>query len=352
MNLRRPLTALITLIATVATGCAAPDSGRGATITVYSSSGLSDWYRPQFEKFTAETGIGVTLFEAGSGELVSRVNSRAVWEGLDGAESVPPADLLITLPPFMQKAAKAGVLQSGGADTTGISPELVDPAGLFVPVALTALCFIANPSVTPMPATWDDLLRPELKGKLQYSTPGEAGDGTALLLLLQQLMGKRDALDFLAALQSNNVGPASSTAALGPKVARGELLVANGDLQMNLAAIKNDKSRFDIFFPAMPDGTRTSISLPYLAGVTTLTRRPDEARRLLALLLSDEAQWALHSEAAGIPVRESIARETAQDTDALSPAAFLTGVTMWAPDWYTVLTELDADLEAYRVAVG
>ena len=165
MSIARRLTALLAATLLVA-GCVSGRDG-SPTLTVYSANGLGAWYSQQFEKFTEQTGIKVTLFEAGSGEVVSRVNSKAVWDRLDGDRPVPPADLLVTPPPFIQRAARAGILQPGGADTAGISSPLVDPGGLFVPIVGTALCFIANPAATPMPVSWDDLLRPDLKGKLQ-----------------------------------------------------------------------------------------------------------------------------------------------------------------------------------------
>ena len=350
MNLRRTLTAVL-LIGTVMTaGCG--NSADGATLTVYSPSGLGAWYSSQFDAFTRQTGIKVDLFEAGSGEVVSRVNSPSTWKRLDTEESVAPADLLVSLPPFIQKAAKAGLLQPSGADTAGISSPVLDPAGTYVPIVHTALCFIANPAADPRPATWNDLLRPDLKGKVQYSTPGEAGDGTAFLLLLQKLMGKQQALDYLARLQSNNVGPSSSTGKLQPKVDSGEILVANGDVQMNLAAIKNEGYKFGIFFPAMPDGSRTTISLSYAAGVTASTERPDEAKKLLAFLLSDDAQRAVATEAFGIPARDAIAEETADMADPLTPAALLKGVTVSTPDWNAALEQLESDVADYTKAIG
>ena len=351
MNSRRLCAALLALVVVIATACS-PGAPR-STLTVYSPSGLGSWYKARFDEFTKETGIAVTLFEAGSGEVVSRVNSPGVWKQLEPEGSVPPADLLVTLPPFIQKAAKAGLLQPSGADTAGISPSEVGPDGLFVPIAKTALCFVANPGANPVPATWNDLLRPDLKGKLQYSTPGEAGDGTAMLILLQHLMGKPAALDFFAELQKNNVGPSKSTGALQPKVSSGELLVANGDVQMNLASIANDGSKFGIFFPAMPDNSRTTIALSYGAGVTAQSQQPEAAKKLLAFLLSDAAQKAVFTEAFGIPVRDTVAAQmTADQTGRVTPTSLLKDVTLWAPDWDVVLAELDADLEAYRKATG
>ena len=65
-----------------------------------------------------------------------------------------------------------------------------------------------------------------------------------MLILLQHLRGRQGALDYLTKLQANNVGPSSSTGKLQPKVSNGELLVANGDVQMNLGSIKDDGSKF------------------------------------------------------------------------------------------------------------
>ena len=154
----------------------------GTTLTVYSADGLGTWYKSQFAKFTKDTGINVNLVEAGSGEVVSRVEKE---------QSNPQADLLVTLPPFIQKADKSGLLQPSGADTSGISADLVGPGGNYLPIVNNALSFIANPGANPQPQTWDDLLKPEFKGKLQYSTPGQAGDGTAVLVLLQHLWASR-----------------------------------------------------------------------------------------------------------------------------------------------------------------
>ena len=345
MNLRTTLATLsVAALATMSAACGGTGtsgSGDGTTLTVYSADGLASWYEGTFQRFTAETGINVNLVEAGSGEVVSRVEKE---------QSNPQADLLVTLPPFIQKAAQLELLQPSGADTSGIAGDQVGPDATFVPIVDNALSFIANPGANPPPVTWDDLLKPEFKGKLQYSTPGQAGDGTAVLVLLQHLRGKPGALEYLKALQANNVGPSSSTGKLQPKVSNGELLVANGDVQMNLASIKDDGSTFAIFIPAEADGTRTSISLPYVAGVTAGAPHAEEAKQLLAFLISEETQKTVEPEALGMPVLDSLKSDGAAEPN--TPAAVLDGVDVWVPDWNAVLADLDADLAAYQQATG
>jgi 2-aminoethylphosphonate transport system substrate-binding protein len=324
-------------------GTGSSGSGDGDTVTVYSADGLATWYDTQFKKFTEDTGINVNIVEAGSGEVVSRVEKE---------QSNPQADLLVTLPPFIQKADGLGLLQASGVDTKGIPSDQIGPEGNYVPIVDNALSFIANPGADPQPATWDDLLKPQYKGKLQYSTPGQAGDGTAVLVLLQQLMGRPAALDYLAKLQTNNVGPSSSTGKLQPKVSNGELLVANGDVQMNLGSIKDEGSKFNIFIPASADGTKTTISLPYVAGVTKGAPHVDGAKKLLAFLLSEDVQKTVAPDALGIPVLESLVAESQQDASPNTPAAILKGVDVWVPDWNAVLADLDADVAAYQKATG
>jgi len=175
---------------------------------------------------------------------------------------------------------------------------------------------------------------------------------TAVLILLQHLMGKPAALDYLGKLQANNVGPSSSTGKLQPKVSNGELLVANGDVQMNLGSIKDDGSKFAVFFPAAADGTKTTVSLPYVAGVTKGAPHADSAKKLLAFLVSEDVQKTVAPEALGIPVLSSLASSEQGAAAPNTPAAVLKGVDVWVPDWNAVLKDLDADVAAYQKATG
>ena len=169
-----------------------------------------------------------------------------------------------------------------------------------------------------------------------------------MLLLVQHLMGDQGGLDYLGKLQANNVGPSSSTGKLQPKVSNGELLVANGDVQMNLASVRDDGSKFALFFPATADGKRTTVALPYVAGVAKGAPHADNAKKLLAFLLSEEVQKTVGPDALGVSVRTDVPAESTPN----SPAQVTEGVEVWHPDWNAVLAGLDANLASYQKITG
>lgn len=323
-----------------ATADSSSAAGGSKTVTIYSADGLGDWYKKQFAAFTAKTGIDVQYVEAGSGEVVSR----ALKE-----KSNPQADVLVTLPPFIQQAKAKGLLQKTDADLSAIPADEKDGDGQYVSLVENYAAMIRGTSATPKPDTWNDLLDPSYQGKVQYSTPGQAGDGTAMLLLLEHTMGQKEALDYLGKLQKNNVGPSSSTGALGPKVSKGELAVANSDLQMAEQSIAADQSAYEVFFPTAADGTRSTLPLPYAMGLAS--GAPDKANgeKLIEFLLSKEVQETISKDAFGIPVRSDV--KPTDDNYALLQKA-LDGVAIWQPDWDSVIGSLDSTVSAYKSATG
>ena len=325
---------------TSTTGSPAGTSSGAKTVTIYSADGLADWYKPEFAQFTKQTGISVNYVEAGSSEVVSRAEKE---------RSNPQADVIVTLPPFIQQADSGGMLAKLSADTSAIPATSKAADGHWSALINNYLCFIRNRAATPAPATWADLLKPQYKGKLQYSTPGEAGDGTALLVLLMHLMGKQGALNYLKQLTANDVGPSSSTGDLQPKVSSGQLEVANGDVQMNQQSIQDQKSAFSVFFPAQPGQRPVTVALPYDIALTSDAPHSANGARLIGFLLSQDVQSTVSSKAFGFPVRTDV---HPADANFATLNALLQGVQVYYPDWDTISGELDQDLAAYNSATG
>lgn len=157
--------ATVTLTACGGTSAAADEK----VVTVYSADGLKGemgdgWYDKVFEEFEKETGIKVKYVEGGSGEMVQRT----VRE-----KSNTQADVLVTLPPFIQQADSKGLLaayEPEGADQVDAADKA--PDGKWTSVVNNYFGFIYNKKqLTTPPRTWEELLDPSYKEKVQYSTP-------------------------------------------------------------------------------------------------------------------------------------------------------------------------------------
>jgi len=311
-------------------------------VTIYSVDGLHDgepsWLGKQFEAFTEETGVKVQYVEAGSSGVVDRVAKE---------KANTQADVLMTYPPFIQKAAADGLLQSyTPKDADKLGDHDRDPNGMFVAVVNNYPNFIYNAEVLKAaPATYEDLLDPKYKRKVQYSTPGQAGDGTAFMLqTFRSFGGKDQAFDYLQKLQANNLGPSASTGKLTALVNKGEIYIANGDMQMNLAqSAANPNIR--IFFPAGPDGKKSVFPIPYFIGLVKGAPEAENGKKLIDFLISKKAQEDVSTIAMGLPVRTDVAPT---DENFKKLHAMLEGVEIWAPDWEKVLGELKQDVARYK----
>lgn len=331
------------LLASFVGGSAQAASG---VVTIYSADGLHDgspnWFAQEFAAFTKATGITVQYVEGGSGGVVDR---------LAREKSNTQADVLVTLPPFMQKAAADGLLAPyAPAAAAEIPAADKDAKGEYYAMVNNYPNFIYDSAVLKeAPASYADLLKPEFKNKLQYSTPGQAGDGTAVMIqVFHAFGGKQAGLDYLKKLQANNRGPSASTGKLTALVNKGELYVANGDLQMNLAQ-SADNPNIRVFFPTGPDGQKTAFALPYYIALVAHAPHSENGKKLIDFLLSKEAQETVSTVAGGLPVRSDV---TPTDANYQKLQAMLQGVTIWSPDWTQILADLPGDVAAYNDATG
>ncbi|MCL7381370.1 2-aminoethylphosphonate ABC transporter substrate-binding protein [Streptomyces sp. 35G-GA-8] len=343
-----PLIAGGVVLALSLTGCGGSSTASDEkSVTVYSADGLKGengdgWYDQVFKDFEKETGIKVNYVEGGSGEVVQR----AVRE-----KSNTQADVLVTLPPFIQQADAKGLLQpyepSGAEqiDAAGKSPD-----STWTTVVNNYFGFIRNTKeLKQAPTTWEDLLDPAYKNKLQYSTPGVAGDGTAVVIkAMHDFGGKEPAMAYLKKLQANNVGPSSSTSKLAPKVDKGEILVANGDVQMNFAQARS-MPNLGIWFPAKDGGKPTTFALPYAAGLVSKAPHSENGKKLLDFMLAERAQGQVSEIGGGFPARSDI---KPTDANAVALSKLIDGVEIFEPDWKDIEQNLDTYIDAWKSATG
>ncbi|CAM5228000.1 2-aminoethylphosphonate ABC transporter substrate-binding protein [Streptomyces narbonensis] len=341
------VTGALALAATL-TACGGSSSASDAkTVTVYSADGLKGeagdgWYDKVFKDFEKQTGIKVEYVEGGSGEMVQR----ALRE-----KSNTQADVIVTLPPFIQQADSKGLLQAyapKGSDQVGGGDKSGD--GKWTSVVNNYFGFIHNKKELPAaPESWEELLDAKFKNRLQYSTPGVAGDGTAVLIkAMHDFGGQEPAMEYLKKLQANNVGPSSSTSKLAPKVDKGELLVANGDVQMNYAQARS-MPNLGIWFPAKEGGRPTTFALPYAAGLVDKAPHADNGRKLLDFMLSEQAQREVSAIGGGFPARKDV---KPTDANAIELSKLLEGVEIFEPDWSDIDKNLKTYVDGWKSATG
>lgn len=323
----------------------AADADAHETVTLYSVNGLhdgnTDWLGDVLPRFTAETGIRVQYVEDHSRDTVDRLSKE---------RSETRADVVITLPPFIHMAAEEGLLDSykpSAADC--LSPRDKHPDGQYCVLIRDYPNLIYNGSLleTP-PASYTDLLAPRFFKKIQSSKPGWSGAGTALLLQVFHVFGGREpGLDFLKKLQANSLSPSAHTAGLGQMVNEGQLLVANGDVQTNLAQYA-DYPNIRIFFPAGPDGKKRVFELSYYIALVKNAPNSANGKKLIEFLLGEDAQRKVSAMAFGLPARTDI---DSDDDNFRRLTAMLKGVEIWEPDWTSVIKTLDDDVAACEQAV-
>ncbi|HET6355090.1 2-aminoethylphosphonate ABC transporter substrate-binding protein [Streptomyces sp.] len=345
----KPIAAVVGSLALAAslTACGGSAAAEEKVVTVYSADGLKGekgdgWYDQVFKDFEKETGIKVKYVEGGSGEMVQRAARE---------KSNTQADVIVTLPPFIQQADSKGLLQAydpKGADKVNGADKSGD--GKWTSVVNNYFGFIYNKKeLTQAPTTWEQLLDGKYKDKLQYSTPGVAGDGTAVVIkAIHDFGGKEPAMAYLKKLQANNVGPSSSTSKLAPKVDKGEILVANGDVQMNFAQSKS-MPNLAIWFPAKAGGKPTTFALPYAAGLVNKAPHSENGKKLLDFMLTEKAQKQVSAIGGGFSARSDV---KATDANAIDLVKLLGGVEVFEPDWNDIDKNLQSYVDAWKSATG
>src|SRR5579883_1155927 len=176
-NADRPSLLALALAALVAALLLPPRPARAAgEVTFYATDGLEAFYRAVLPGFEEQSGFKVTLVMDGAGALVERLRAE---------KASPKADVVALRPPFTQDAVRDGLTAPYRSIADGALPaDRKDAAGEWTAFADDYQSFIFNPKLARAPDTFEDLLKPEYKGKFAYSNPLTAADGMAMIVLL------------------------------------------------------------------------------------------------------------------------------------------------------------------------
>lgn len=258
---------------------AATDEGR---VNLYSVAPPfhNDRVIEAFNKEHPEIEVVVTR---GAGELVGRVEQE-ISSGTEGA------DVLIYTDPALFSKLSDDLLDLDGPASEDWSDEFwVEEGKAIVPNKYPWTLFIWNTDIFPDGfKTWDDLLAPEVKGKLATRS-----DMTTSMAATFQFMEEELGEDYLKKQGQQNPKFYNSAVPMAQAVASGEAGVAYlstpaivMDLQLTGAPVDS----------AVPDPV---FSISWGAGALENSRRPNAARVFTDFLMSPAGQEAINGDGLG-----------------------------------------------------
>ena len=238
------------------------------------------------DEFTTKFGIKVNYVQLSAGESLTRLRGQKeqgefdVWIG--GA-----VDNFIV-------AKNEGLLEKylSSNAVNLLDPEAYkDPDDFWTGIYLGTLVFgtnsewlAAHPEIEP-PHSWDDLLKPEFKGKVIIAHPATSGTSYNLLITILQLKGEVEGWNYFHAL-SNQIYQFTKSGTTTPKyVGQGDAVVCVAFAQAVIQEMEKNKLPLTITLPQEGTGYE-------LAGIAMLkgAKHSDAAQLWIDWLLTPDGQ--------------------------------------------------------------
>jgi len=291
-----------------------------AEVNIYTSR-QPELIQPLFDAVTAETGTQVNVLYAEKG-LIERMKA-------EGARS--PADLYITADIGNVKAATdAGLTQPhGSAEVDAVVPETLRDAGghWFALTTRARVVYASKERVQPGEVTtWEGLTDPKWKGRICIR-PGAHSYNLALIAAVIAHHGPEGARAWVEGIKANLARkPQGNDRAQAKAVWAGECDIAIANTYYMGAMLSEPEQRpwaesVNVVFPVF-DGGGAHLNISG-AAVTASSPNHEEAMKLIAFMLSEEAQGA-YAEAnfeypvrAGVPLSEVVASWGSFEPDAI-----------------------------------
>lgn len=281
----------------------------GGTLVVYTPNeqNMLDALIPAFE---AETGVTVELITAGTGELYQRIRSEAanpqgdVLFGGGDAQAKLNADLWEEY----VSPNDAEMLDAGKNIGGFFTPYQADGSNLLVNTEIVGDIEIDG---------YEDLLNPELKGKIAFGDATQSSSAFAQLTNMLKAVGgdyeSDEGWDYVEALVQNLDGKLiGSSSQVAQDVANGEFIVALTYEPLSLNFV-NSGAPVEIVYPE-----EGAVFLP--AGVQLIKGGPNQAagEAFIDFLTSEAGQTILANETSSRPLRDGIVAENLTPLDQIT----------------------------------
>ena len=263
-------------------GCGDSKKAEPKEITVYFGT-VEQQAKIIAGEFEKDTGIKVKYVRMSGGEILSRIRAEknspkaSLWYG-------GSADSFIV-------AKNEGLLAAYKSSATEKIPaNFKDAEGYWTGIYQGYLGFACDKRYfedkkLPLPSSWDDLLKPELKGKVMMGNPGTASTGYVILSTLCQMRGEEAGLEYMSKLHPQMKLYTKSGAAPVRSAALGECAVGISYHQVALRTIKEGNKNLALSFPKEGTGYE-------LGAMAILKGAPEEAaaKKFVDWAVSKKAQ--------------------------------------------------------------
>lgn len=284
--------------------CSTPQETTSQELVIYSpnSDGLIEATIPLFEE---ETGITVRLQQAGTGELIKKLESEKndpiadVMFGGAHSQFIQNADLFEEYVSVNDKNLIESYQNTSGFTTSYV----LDGSVLIVNKDLIGDIKIES---------YEDLLNPALKGKIATADPSSSSSAFAQLtnmLLAQGGYTDEEAWKYVEELFVNIDGKIEgSSSSVYKKVADGEMTVGLTYEDPVLTLI-NDGANVDIIYPE-----EGSVFLPATSAIIKDAKNMENAKKFIDFITSQQMQDIYGTETTNRPVLEN-----AKTSDTMKP---------------------------------
>lgn len=309
------LISLSLVLSGCASGDAQPDYGpEEAEKLVLCTSHKQEVWLPIVREFENRTGIWVEVVEGGTLELLQQLEDGTLQADVifgGGVESLESYASLLA--PYTSRYDGELLSQYRCED------------GIWTPFSTLPVVLIYNPKLLPAGAVsgWQDLLAPELAGRIAFADPSVSASSFTALATLVQALGQDDADSllqaFAASLDGKQIG---SSGEVLSAVATGDCLVGITIEETALRYIGAGEP-LGMVYPA--EGTSC---VPDGSAILKSAAHPENAQAFVDFTVSQDVQKLLQQQF----FRRSVRRDLAQATDlpALSTLAQVDYDTHWA----------------------
>lgn len=292
------LAAAVTLVA-----CASGDessstgnSGSADTLVVYTpnSEGLVNAVIPVFEE---KYNVKVELIQAGTGQLIKRLQSE---------KDAPYADVLFGGSFATIRDNKELFTEYVSSNDGLVLDAYKNKTGFITPYALDGSVLLVNKDLAKdiKIESYEDLLNPELKGKIASADPSNSSSAFAQLtniLLAKGGYESETAWNYVKDLFANIDGKLKSgSSAVYKAVADGEMVVGLTYEDPSVGLVQSN-APVEVVYPK-----EGAVFLPAGSAIVKGTQKEDLAKKFIDLLISQEIQDVLGSSTTNRPVLKEV----------------------------------------------